>query len=473
MGKKKKARGKGVPLACTDTGNARRLIKYFEGQFYYVRPWKCFIVWTGTHWEKDDGDILVARLVDKMIALIKEEELPSVANKYKAKLARWRSTSQSATRVAAAIKRVKSQIEVEIDHRKIDAHPFLLNFMNGTVDVTTGELRPHQPSDLITKIIPIDFDATAKAPQWRQFLKRVLPRKSVRNFIQRFAGYCATGDVSERVLVMLHGKGRNGKSVFLRVLQDALGPYAVTAPPGLLMAQKHEAHPAEIADLFGARLAVTSEVRKGRTFDEEKVKRLTGNDKLKARLMRENFWEFFATFKLLMAINHLPRVKDTSDSIWDRFVLIAFKVRIPKAEVDSQLLTKLAEELPGILAWIVRGAVAWKTDGLARPKSIEIATKKYRSSEDIAGQFLQQRCSFKDPTAWTSTDELMTKMELWCEANHYYKIGAKELKERLEDRGCVSKRTNAKRGWAGVKLVRKGPKEAATKDNSSDSPLMQ
>lgn len=459
----------------TDHGNAERLVYYYGERIKYVEKWQIWLVWSGRVWERDPSNVRIMALAMRAKERIRDE-IAAARAKFRPPLRRWLKQSGSRGRLEAMIGLAKALPDMTVQHERLDQHPFLLNCRNGTVNLKTGSLREHQPADLLTKMIDVEYNPAAEAPRFVKFLKKVMPHRDVRLFLQRFAGYCSTGDVGERMFVVLFGGGRNGKSVFLRVLQKALGPYATSAAPGLLMAKQQDAHPAEIADLQGARLAVASEVRKGRVFDEEAVKRLTGNDTLKARFMRENFWEYDPTFKLLIAANHKPRVRDASDSFWDRIALVGFNVRIAKNKVDGTLQTKIvAGELQGVLAWIVRGCQMWQEKGLNPPETVQAATKSYRDSEDMIGQFLTERCELKPEEAdmkgspFTPTSLIMRAAKKWCiRNNHKYVFSEKDLAERLAEAGCVLTRSKSARGWRGITLL-SVDKLRARRDEKSSS----
>lgn len=440
-------------FACTDIGNAQRLVFYFGRDFRYVPAWDVFLVWGGTHWKEDPRELLMTRLAKKVVDEIGVEAKATPRTDIKEALDKWRKTSGGRQRLEAAIHLSKSEPGVAVEHEVLDQNAWLLNAQNGTVDLKVGKLRAHSRLDLLTKAIPIKFDTNAKAPVWARFLEQVLPDVDVRVFLQRFLGYCATGTVEERLFVILHGGGRNGKSVFLRLAQKALGKYAGTTMPGLLMAREQEAHPTEVAALCGLRLAVASEIRKGRTFDEEQVKRLTGNDRLSARRMRENPWEFEPTHKLLIAANHKPRVKDASKSFWDRIALIPFDVRISDAKVDRKLIGKLSKELTGILTWMVRGCVDWQKNGLALPETIISATQAYKDAEDRVGRFIKERCVL-DRVSRTPQRDLMAAAKRWSEEQNLYNFSAGDLTERLSEVGCRPCRVHGNlAAWEGVKLA--------------------
>jgi len=441
----------------TDSGNAERLAALHKGSFRYVVKWKQFIVWTGTEWTVDECGIEMRKLAKDAVAAIRADAKAERDPKRSKLVLKWYAKSRSKFAREAMISLAQAEDGVGIAHERLDKDLYLFNCKNGTIDLKTGKLRRHRAEDLLTRTVPVKYDPDARCPRWEKFLKSVLPDPAVREFLQRFVGYCLTGEVTERLFVVLHGGGRNGKSVLLKMLQYVLGPYAAAAPPGLLMAKKNESHPTEIAGLFGTRLAVASEVKKGRVFDEELVKRLTGNDRLSARRMHEDFWEFDPTHKLIIAANHKPRVKDASDSFWDRIALIPFHVRVEDNKVDRGLVEKLRAELPGIFAWGVRGCEMWRKAGLSRPESVVEATRAYRHDEDRVGQFFDYRLDFTDITQKATNHDIKRASVTWCkEIGMAYPFSDRDLAERLTEKGCTREKNIGKekeRGWRGVRVV--------------------
>ena len=439
----------------TDIGNAQRLVAYFGNALRYVSEWDSYLVWNGRFWQRDTGSVrTLGRAIEVARAMRVEASQASVPG-LRDEISMWSLKSDQATRVHAMVDLARGLPEVLLDHTSLDCDPWSLQCENGVLDLRQGTLVKVDPSRYITRSTGVIYDASATCPTWDRFLERVLPDSPTRVFMQRLAGYCLTGNVSERILVILHGYGRNGKSVFLRVLQSILGGYAGTAAPSLLMAKAYESHPAETAALYGLRLAVTSEIKKGRVFDEEAVKRLTGNDVLACRGMRENWWNFTPTHKLIVATNPKPRVRDSSDSIWDRILMVPFTQRIQDSEVDRKLVDKLIAEAPGVLAWAVRGCALWVDSGLRVPEAVRAATHEYRQEEDIVGRFLLECCDLQ-ANGMTPTHTLTQLSNRWTEANGLFRISEKALAERLLEMGCVPKRSATVRQWLGVK-----PKEGA------------
>jgi putative DNA primase/helicase len=444
----------GTFYKCSDTGNAERLVAHHGERIRYCAPWKSWLVWAHSgRWELDERG-QVQQMAKLTARSIYREASRASDPKTRETIANLARGSEAKDRRVAMVVCAQSEPAIAVHFEDFDRDPYALNVQNGVINLRTGELRPHRREDLLTKIAPVEYRDDASAPHWEEFLRTVLPDPEVRAFVQRFAGYSATGDVSERAFVFLHGAGRNGKSVLLRVLRTMLGDYAIVAAPDLLIARRGEpAHPTELADLFGARLVVCQEVPKGRAFNEQRVKEITGNEgAIKARRMGENFWQFAPTFKLAIAGNHEPRVHDDTDAIWDRMRKVPFTVRIPDDKVDKHLFEKLRDEFPGILRWVVQGCLAWRKEGLGAPTAVAAATDAYRKSEDVVARFLEDMCKL-EPSGRTTTKALTDAAAQWANANDE-RLARKTITDRLKlIRGVSERRTNKSRGWQGIRLL--------------------
>src|SRR5215218_9119011 len=353
--------GRGAYL-CNDAGNAERLADRHGANLRYCYPWGSWLVYDGTRWHVDDRGTVV-RLAKDTARSIFEEAKEAPDDETAKRLGKWASSSLSESKLRSMISLAQSEPGIPILPEEMDASPDLLNVLNGTIDLRTGKLREHRREDLITKVAPVDYDPDGIAPTWAAVLERTLPSEGVRQFFKKLCGYAITGDVSEHILPVLYGTGANGKSTVLNALLEAAGEYGMQAAPDLLVA-KRGAHPTEIADLFGMRVVASIEVEDGRRLAEALVKSLTGGDKIRARRMRQDNWQFDPTHTVFMAVNHKPIIKGTDAGIWRRIRLIPFTETIPPADQDKQLPAKLRDELPGILAWAVEGCLEWRREGL-------------------------------------------------------------------------------------------------------------
>ena len=278
----------------TEIGNARRLAARFGHRLRYVHSWGKWLAWDGQRWCRDDlgSDMIAAKAVaDSLYADASALSARAAAGDSKAgdiaeACLKFARTSSKASSCRAMLALAQSEDPISASASEFDRHPFALNLLNGTFDLETGKLRPHRQTDMITRLAPVTYDEAAPCPKWNTFLEKILPDSDLRAFVQRFVGYCLTGDVREQLLGFLHGLGANGKSVLLDVMLALLGDYACRAAPDLLLAKQSETHPTEIADLEGRRLVVCSEIEQGREWSEALIKRITGDTTIKARHMR-------------------------------------------------------------------------------------------------------------------------------------------------------------------------------------------
>jgi len=444
--------GSGEVPHLTELGNSERLARRFGAKLRHCAARGGWYVWDGTRWRPDTtGEVVrMAKLVVRGLwAEAAECDDPSGRD---ALLAHARR-SEKASAIAAMVKLTESADSIATESSAFDRDPWLLNVENGVLDLRDGRLRPHAPDLMCTKVTPVRFDPKALAPRWTQFLDEILPDVEVRQFVQRFAGYVLTGVVRERVLVIFIGGGRNGKSVFVKALVRLLGDYATYAAPDVLMSSDHHRHPTELADLCGVRFAAMSETKKDRAFDEETLKRLTGAEPIKARFMGRDFFQFEMQAKLLMACNHRPRVRDTTDSIWDRIREVPFTERIDEAREDKQLFEKLEAEQAGILNWALAGCLAWQRDGLGAPAAVRAATDAYREAEDPLTGFFSDCVVFEKGARVTRAD-LRRAYEAWAdEQGEKWKVSPKDLAHVMRERGAEESKAGGLRLWFGARLL--------------------
>jgi putative DNA primase/helicase len=424
----------GTFLEDTDVANARRLVTIGQGKIVFARGigW---LGWTGTYWA--EGDREVVKLATSLSSVILREaaDAPSQSEE-RDRLTKWAKKTEAKERIKAAIELARPHVEIPL--ADLDANVWLLNVQNGTIDLRTSQLLPHNPADLITKIAPVTFDPEATCPKWDAFLARVLPHSPLRDYAQRFCGYCLTGSVEEQVFHFLYGGGSNGKTTFLDILKRVLGPYVATAPADLLTAAQGERHATELMTVRGARLVICAEPEEGRHWATERLKLLTGEESISARRMRQDFVQFANTAKLAVMANHRPAVRSHSDAFWRRMRVLPFVVTIPKAERLPKFKDHLATEASGILNWILDGLAAWRHHGLGSSPEVETAVQNYRASTDNVLLFIQEFCEL-GPSFSVQPGALHTAYCSWCGASGEAPAHAKAFKNRLVDQGFERK----------------------------------
>ncbi len=432
----------GKTAQMTDLANAERLVQLYGPDLGFVGSWQKPISWDGRRWAIDDNAKWsrcaagVARIIyAEGDARCKTDPEDKIGAAIKA----WGRKSQSAERLGAMVRTTQLHIpSVRIpSHNVLDKNAWLFNVQNGTIDLHTGKLKPHNRKDWITKIAPVAHDEKAVCPTWDKFLKRVMHGdRTLIEYLQRIVGYCLTGVVDEHVLFFFYGGGANGKSTFLNVIHGLLGEYASPAPRGLVFKQQNSQHDTRYAMLHGKRYVTCSEIEEGQMFDEALVKDLTGGDPIEARRMREDYWSFLPSHKLFLAGNHKPTVRGDDEGIWRRLRLIPWTVQIPPKERDKNLTRRLLKELPGILRWAVQGCIAWQKTGLNMPAVVEVATKQYRSENDILGQFFKTNLRF-DVASVTPRYLLRELYERYCKDNGVEPLGARRFAGSLRERGAT------------------------------------
>lgn len=439
---------RGVPAAqhlCTDQANANRLVKAY-GSRVLVAAGK-WHAWDGVRWRCDEADIY--RYACRLSQIVKDEakaalakarssslagqaaELAGLSEDEAAGMVEQGGVSDKAAAIAEALEKwslkceMKGTIEaaiglarkmLEVDADLLDRDPMLLNCRNGVVDLRTGVLRGHRADDYITKLADVEYvgcDRGVWSQRWVDAVAQITgearvgeDQRHVASFLQRWFGYCATGAVHEQVFVVHWGDGSNGKSTVMGTMARVLGDYAGTAAPGLMASSdRSERHPTEIAGLLGKRMVTAHETREGVQLREDFVKQATGDDKITARFMREDFFEFTPTHKLQLLTNAKPVIRGQDHGIWRRVNLVAYTQRFGTAEEvaagtatalkDMGLATALADdgELSGVLAWVVAGAVEWLRDGgLRAPAAVLEASLAYRHEQDRVREWVSECC---------------------------------------------------------------------------------
>jgi putative DNA primase/helicase len=322
-----------------------------------------------------------------------------------------------------------------------------------TVDLRTGERYSPRPEDYTTKRSPVA--PGGPCPLWHKFLTRVTAGDDeLRQYLQRVAGYCLTGHTYEHAIFFLYGTGANGKSVFVNTLVGMMGDYAITAPVEVFIESYIDRHPTELAMLRGARLVVASETQAGRHWNEQRIKTLSGGERIRARFMRGDFFEFVPQFKLMISGNHKPALRNVDEAMRRRLHLIPFTVTIPLKERDPDLAQKLKAEWPGILQWAVNGCLEWRGLGLQPPEAVRRATEDYLQAEDDILSWTADCCCTGEPTAQAKCSELYTSWKEWAERTGR-KGGAgsqKAFSQALEAKGYTKDKTRTGAVFFGLRV---------------------
>jgi putative DNA primase/helicase len=392
----------------THSGQVRmayRLAEDHAGRLLHVTSigW---LYWDGKRWAPDD----CGKATQAVLRVLKRSWGDVFNDKQLQKDIR---RCESAAGIAGVLEIAAALPQFAATVRHLDADPYLLNVANGTIDLRTRELRPHNPADRITKVTRAAYTTDVPPRAWAAFLARVLPDDDVRAYMQRVAGVALLGKVIEHVLPILTGTGANGKGTFYKAVCFALGDYAGTVEPELFM-QRQGAHPTGEMDLLGQRLVVVSESEHERRLDEAKMKRLTGGDTIRARRMRQDFVEFEPSHTPLLITNHLPKVSGDDKAVWRRLRVIPFAVEIPVEEQDGELDERLQAEADAVLTWAVDGWADYRRrGGLDDPAVVVVATAAYQKASDAVARFIDDMCLTASPANRATTAVLFESWERW------------------------------------------------------------
>ncbi len=435
----------------TDLGNAKRLVARHGRDLRYCHLWRTWLVWDGCLWRKDESGEVVRRAKETALAIYPEAGIPQDEELRKA-IAKHAARAEAESRVKAMIALAESEPGIPVAPGDLDRDLWLLNVANGTLDLRTGCLREHRQDDLITKLAPVPFEREAPCPTWERFLAHIFDgNDDLISFIQWGVGYSLTGDTREQCLFIEYGTGSNGKSTKLRILTDLLGDYAQWTPTETLLLKRSGAVTNDLARLRGARFVAAAEAESGRRLAEALVKMITGGDRIVARFLFGEFFEFLPTFKVWLAVNHRPVVRETTLALWRRIRLIPFTVTIPDEQQDKTMTDRLRAELPGILAWAVRGCLAWQREGLGVPDEVRQATSAYQAAMDVMAEFLTECCE-QVPSVSATAAELYAAYRTWCESNGERPESQRRFGEALTERGFVRVRSGGVRMWRGLRL---------------------
>ena len=441
----------------TDLGNAERLVKMHGKSIKYCFPMKKYFVYDSQRWNSDNTGELrrMAKSVVKDLYR-KAAELPDDAEVLRKAIVKFSIQCENLKRLKDMVELAQSEDGIPVLPDDFDKDPFLINCLNGTVNLKTGDLRPHNRDDFITKLAPVNYNPDAECPAWLRHLDKIMDNnEELVRFLQRAYGYSMTGDTSERKIFIQYGSGANGKSLTNDTIALVMGDYAMRTPTETLLNKRNEGIPNDVARLKGARFVYASEAEQGKRFAESLIKDLTGGDKVCARFLHCEYFEFYPEFKLFLGTNHKPEVWGTDHAIWDRIMLIPFTVRIQKDEQipKTEIIKIFKDEIDGIFTWLVKGCLSWQREGLGCPDAVRDATTNYKNEMDVIGDFMDDSCVFGDNFT-VSAKDLYDAYKEWAENNGCDSISKKIFGQKLNERGIDSYRGTANRVMRiGLKLA--------------------
>jgi putative DNA primase/helicase len=437
--------------AMTELGNAQLFGDRHAHDLRWVFESKSWIVWGGFRWEFDKtGHVM--QLMKTEMRKLSHAALDIEHDDARKAAIMWARKSEMRRVIDNSLALVPSEPGTTITQSQLDANPWLYACQNALIDLRTGKPVTAQREHLITKSANVQFDPSATCSRFIKFLDRILPNPEVRRFIQRYFGYALTADTREQCMLICWGTGSNGKSTLIGVMQNLMGDYGTQAATSTWM-QKRDTIPNDVAALAGRRLVVSSEFEEGMRISQSLLKGATGEDKLSARFMRGEWFEFQPQFKIVFATNHKPVFDGGDAAMVRRIRLVEFGIKIPAEERDRTLPKQLEEEMPGIFNWLLAGCLEWQQHGLPIPDEVAKTTEEYARDSDNIGQFILDRCETKDKYNTASRPIYMAYLS-WCAENNLRPYSVARFKQALIDRGFKSKRSSKGQEFQGLRCIR-------------------
>ncbi len=382
----------------TDLGNAELFVAQHGDRMRYNWSTGQWLFYDGMRWNPYTGKATAQCLAFDTARSILEKATKINDTQQRKDATKWSFSSESSFRIRAMLEMAKALKPIECYAEDLDKDQFLLNLENGTLDLRTGELREHNPDDMITKLAPVTWNGEVSSLNDNELWLRCVATwmsedEPAINYLKRLGGMCLTGSTTSRVFPIFWGPGKNGKNSFLDTLMKLMGDYAVVAPRSLLRGSYHEEHATELAGLIGSRFVVASETKRNMVLKTSLVKSFTGDARMRTRFMRQDYFDFTPTFKVILMTQNLPIIDEVTDAIWDRVHRVGWDVRIPDEHQDDQLLEKLKSEWPHILGWFVEGCLEWQQDGhLKSTEKIRQGTLAYRIEMNPLKEFIEEMC---------------------------------------------------------------------------------
>lgn len=453
-------------LSFTDTWVAEKLADRLHSRIRYVPETGHWHVWDGHAWAQDRRNRaphMIRKSLTRLSQYIQERAaafpVDDDTSDERKRLMKFAAALQSRSALLRVLPELQAHPTITLTLEEFDADPWILNTPGGIVDLRTGEMSDSDPGALLSKStavaprMPGDFSKT----RWATFLQEATGGdRDLALFLQKQCGYALTGVTQEQSLCFIHGPPLTGKSVFIDTIAYVFGTYHETAAPETFAAGRGNSHPTDLAKLAGSRLVTSVETAEGRAWDTQRIKSATGGDRLTARFMRQDFFEFEPTFKIMMVGNYEPEIRGVDDAMMRRLHIIPFTHSPP--EVDRLLVDKLKEEAPAILAWAIQGCSLWLDQGLAPPKAVQDRTARYRYEEDPVALFIEDSCELGEDFEVARTD-LFYAWQLWCRQQGEDPGSLKQMKRRFDSKAGVYGFTDARfrmddgaqrRGYRGI-----------------------
>ncbi len=431
----------------SDYGNANLFAAMHGDSARFDHTRKKWYIWQGQYWAQDETEQILH--LAKSVARKRQELAMKIeSDEERKKDLRWAIGAENLNRFRSMLSLAEAFEPIAITADAWESGNRLIQFENGVYDLGRAEFRQGRPADMNYQSTGFEYDPGAGCPIWEKaILEMMNDDQDMVNFLQYAIGYSLTGLTSEQCLFILTGDGCNGKSVVLDTLLSLLGSYANNSPFSTFEAKDYE-RSNDIARLVGARFVSSSESSQSRRLNEERIKAITGGDKITARFLYQEFFTYTPKFKIWLAVNTLPEIRGTDNGIWRRIKLVPFDVSF-KGREDYQLTDKLRSELTGIMNWAIRGAHMWMANGLPEPPRVKDATNEYRSESDIVSAFIDEK-AVKNPALTVKAAELYKVFREYCIQTGQHAMTSAMFGRQMRQLGYDKRKSNGTMQYEGI-----------------------
>jgi len=431
----------------------------FTGRLRWCPERRTWLHWTGKCWQTDYEERVRADVYEALYQEYAGRCMHPASEDERNRAVDRMNELRDSRYWEKALELFKGEEGVLTQASELNADPWLLNTPSGVLELRTGKLREHRPEDLLSRITAAEYDPQAECTLFEAFLRQILPHNGLVEYMQAVLGMALIGANRPQELYILYGRGRNGKSTLLNVLQAVLGDYAGPIPRDAVLTrrQQQDAARVSLAACEGIRFGVLDELADGATLSPVAVKDLTSDNPMKARALYENYRDIRLSVTPFIATNHKPAIPEQTEGTWRRVRLIPFTFQVAEESVDPQMEGKLLREDAGILRWLVDGCRRALEHGLQRPPVVEEATREYRTEEDALAEFIDA-CCVTGPACRAVFRDLYAAYQQWCDENGVERaLTKKAFAASLEQRGMEKKRervgAQAEQVYRGIGLL--------------------
>jgi len=449
-----KSKEEALGLSTDDMGNADYFLHIFGKYVLYDNERREFYYWTGRLWRKDQEmrvQLWIQISMERRREIIHKalKKNPDIKNAGLLQRHAQRCCNQHG--INSVLELIKSRIGKKVSDYNRNKH--LVNVLNGTIDLRTKTLSPHNKEDYITMMIPVVYDPNSESELFKEFLEKTFQSNELIHYVKKMFGSFLSGETKEQSLYFAYGNGANGKSTLLSLVRYIMNDYATVIPAKVLTGVDRGSAPTpELAELPHKRLVCCSELNCNDMLNEGKIKIMSSGDTLPARPMFGHPFRFEPEFKLVIDTNYLPDINGTDWGIWRRINIIPFNYTVPKKEINVNLLEDLKKHSKAVLAWMIEGAELYYKEGLEAPGEIQNSNKEYRKSQDTLGQFLTCCVEKCDGSEVRARDFYHAYIN-YCSENFLKPISETKFGRDLSVKGCKRGKDRISRKYVDIRLI--------------------